>query len=195
MSYKEHCKSTRGMDREAPHPPEPRSLRLPLTEEERRALKAGEMVLLSGIMYTARDQAHLRMVKALEEGEDVPIPLEEAALYYCGPTPARPGRVTGAIGPTTSSRMDPMTPPLLARGLKLMIGKGARSPEVIEAMVEQGALYLSAIGGAGALYADCITAMEAVAYEDLLSEAVYRIKVRDFPAVVAVDTRGNILAE
>lgn len=168
-------------------------LNLPLTELQRSSLQAGQMVFLTGTLYTARDQAHLRMLQEIREGKPLPIPLTEAAIYYCGPTPAKPGNLVGSIGPTTSSRMDKMTVPLLEKGLKLMIGKGKRSPEVVKAIAEQKALYLSAIGGAGALYAGCITAMEPVAYEDLMAEAIYRIEVKDFPAVVSVDSSGNTI--
>ena len=168
-------------------------LNLPLTDRQRSSLQAGQMVYLTGTLYTARDQAHLRMLQEIREGKELPIPLSEAGIYYCGPTPARPGNLVGSIGPTTSSRMDKMTVPLLEKGLKLMIGKGKRSPEVVKSIAEQKALYLSAIGGAGALYAGCITAMEPVAYEDLMAEAVYRIEVKDFPAVVSVDSSGNTI--
>lgn len=168
-------------------------LNLPLTERQRNSLQVGQMIYLTGTLYTARDQAHLRMLQEIREGKELPIPLSEAGIYYCGPTPAKPGNVVGSIGPTTSSRMDKMTIPLLEKGLKLMIGKGKRSPEVVKAIAEHQALYLSAIGGAGALYAGCILSMEPVAYEDLMAEAVYRIEVKDFPAVVSVDTSGNAI--
>ena len=172
---------------------DPIRLCLPLSEQQRTSLSVGQMVFLTGTLYTARDQAHLRMLQEIREGKELPIPLSEAGIYYCGPTPARPGNLVGSIGPTTSSRMDKMTVPLLEKGLKLMIGKGKRSPEVVKSIAEQKALYLSAIGGAGALYAGCITAMEPVAYEDLMAEAVYRIEVKDFPAVVSVDSSGNTI--
>lgn len=172
---------------------DPIRLCLPLSEQQRTSLSVGQMVFLTGTLYTARDQAHLRMLQEIKEGKELPIPLLGAAIYYCGPTPARPGNLVGSIGPTTSSRMDKMTVPLLEKGLKLMIGKGKRSQEVVKAIADHEALYLSAIGGAGALYAGCITAMELVAYEDLMAEAIYRIEVKDFPAVVSVDSSGNTI--
>lgn len=167
------------------------TLHLPADEKRLSQLNSGEMIYITGTLYTARDQAHLRLLKEMGEGMPLPISLENAAIYYCGPTPKRPGNIVGAIGPTTSSRMDKMTLPLLEKGMKVMIGKGKRSEEVVEGIKKHKAVYLCAIGGAGALYANCIKSFEMVGYEDLMAEAIYKIEVENFPAVVAVDTRGN----
>ena len=156
-------------------------------------LKAGTRVLISGVLYTARDAAHKRMVEALSRGEELPFNLRGQTLYYMGPSPARPGRVIGAAGPTTSDRMDSYTPPLLAAGLRAMIGKGSRSPEVIEAIRKHGAIYFVTIGGAGALLAKTIIKAEVIAYPELLAEAVMRLEVADFPAIVANDGHGGDL--
>ncbi len=153
----------------------------------------GTRVLISGVVYTARDAAHRRLVEALAKGGKPPFNLEGQTLYYTGPSPARPGQVIGAAGPTTSSRMDIYTPPLLAAGLKAMMGKGNRSPEVKEAISKHRAIYLATIGGAGALLARAIKKAEVVAYPDLGVEAILRLEVRDFPAIVAVDAYGGDL--
>lgn len=166
---------------------------LPLTPQKVRELQAGTPVRLFGEILTARDAAHRRMVQALSRGEELPVLLKNTLIYYTGPCPARKGEVIGAAGPTTSSRMDTYTPRLLAEGLLGMMGKGDRSPAVIEAMKEYGAVYLAAPGGAGALLAGKITRAAAVAYEDLGPEAVFRLEVADFPAVVAIDIFGNNL--
>ncbi len=158
-------------------------------------LKAGESVLLSGTLYTARDAAHKRMVDALERGEKLPFDIKGQTLYYTGPSPAPPGRVIGSAGPTTSSRMDEFTPRLLAAGLKGMIGKGPRSPEVREAIKKYRAVYFAAVGGAGALLSKAIVSAEVVAYEDLGPEAVLRLEVKDFPATVINDISGRDLYE
>jgi fumarate hydratase subunit beta len=172
-----------------------RRITLPLAREKAAGLAAGERVLLCGILYTARDAAHRRLVAILDRGEALPFPLEDACLYYVGPTPAAPGQIIGSAGPTTSYRMDPYTPRLLGLGLRGMIGKGKRSPAVIEAMKEAGAVYFGAIGGAGALLAQRIRASEIIAFEDLGTEAVRRLVVEDFPATVIIDSRGNNLYE
>jgi len=166
-------------------------LNLPADEVSLKELKVGQMIYINGTLYTARDQAHIRMIKELNEGVTLPISLLNAAIYYCGPSPKRPGKIVGAIGPTTSSRMDKLTLPLLEKGMKIMIGKGKRSQEVIEGIKKYNAVYLSAIGGAGALYANCIKSFETAGYEDLMAEAIYKLEVKNFPVVVAIDTEGN----
>jgi fumarate hydratase subunit beta len=166
---------------------------LPLTEETIRSLKAGDNVLLSGVLYVARDAAHRRMVEALDKGEPLPFGIKDQTLYYMGPSPAPPGRVIGSAGPTTSARMDAYTPRLLAAGLKGMIGKGVRSPEVKEALKKYQAVYLAAVGGAGALISKTIIKSEVVAYPDLGPEAVLKLEVKDFPATVVNDIYGGDL--
>ncbi|MDD5986536.1 MAG: Fe-S-containing hydro-lyase [Eubacteriales bacterium] len=168
-------------------------LQAPFTKDKMRALRAGDRVRLSGTIYTARDAAHKRMVEALREGREIPIPLQDAVIYYVGPTPAPPGRPIGAAGPTTSYRMDAYAPTLLDLGQSGMIGKGMRSGEVIEAMKRNGAVYFAAIGGAGALISRCIKEAEVIAYEDLGAEAVRRLTVKDMPLIVAIDSLGNNL--
>jgi fumarate hydratase subunit beta len=170
-----------------------RSLQLPLSEAQARGLKLGEVLRLSGVIYTARDAAHKRMIAGLEAGEPPPFPLDGALIYYVGPTPPKPGQVIGSAGPTTSGRMDAWAPTLIARGLRGMIGKGPRGVAVIEACRAHGAVYLAATGGAGALLARSITAAEVVAYEDLGTEAIRRLEVTDFPVVVVNDCRGGDL--
>jgi len=169
----------------------PIKLTTPLSEEDVRALRIGDSVKLSGVIYTARDAAHSRLVELLEAGRELPFPVEGAALYYVGPCPAKPPRVIGSAGPTTSYRMDPYTPPLLAAGLRAMIGKGKRGPAVREAMQEHGAVYFAAVGGAAALIARCVKELEIIAYEDLGTEAVRRLVVEDFPLIVANDAHGG----
>jgi fumarate hydratase subunit beta len=154
-------------------------------------LKAGEEVLLTGLMYTARDAAHKKLIDLLDKGEPLPVDLNGACIYYVGPSPARPGNVIGSAGPTTSGRVDPYTPRLLEQGLKLMIGKGKRNDEVKEAIKKHGAAYLAATGGAAALLADRIKAAKVVAYEDLGPEAIRELTVEDFPAVVVNDAAGG----
>jgi fumarate hydratase subunit beta len=163
----------------------------PLTEAGVRQLQAGDEVVIDGILYTARDMAHRRLCQAIERGEKLPIELEGAIIYFVGPTPARPGRAVGAAGPTTSARMDPFSPQLLAQGLRAMIGKGYRSEEVRRALVRYGAVHLSTLGGAGALLSRHIVRAEVVAYEDLGTEAIRRLEVVDFPAIVAYDAAGG----
>jgi len=156
-----------------------------------QSLRAGDEVRLSGEIYTARDAAHQRLVKLIEEGKELPIPLEGAVIYYVGPCPAPPGMVIGSAGPTTATRMDSLTVPLLERGLKGMIGKGGRSAAVQEAIAQHGAVYFAAVGGAGAYIAQCIKEVEVVAYPDLGPEAVHRMVVEDLPLIVAVDCCGG----
>jgi fumarate hydratase subunit beta len=168
-----------------------RKLQASLTQEDVRSLKAGDEVLISGIVYTARDVAHKRLCEMIEAGRELPFELAGAIIYFVGPTPAPPGRIIGAAGPTTSSRMDPFSPMLIANGLKAMIGKGYRGEAVREALKKYGAVHLSTLGGAGALLSKHITASEVIAYEDLETEAVRKLKVIDFPAVVAYDCYGN----
>jgi fumarate hydratase subunit beta len=163
----------------------------PLTEEAVRGLRAGDAVLLSGVLYTARDAAHQRIVAALEAGEAPPFALAGEAIYYCGPAPTPPGRAIGSAGPTSSYRMDPYVPLLCQQGLKASIGKGDRAPAVREACVAHGAVYLVAVGGAGALLADCVTEAEVVAYPELGPEAVRRLVVRELPLTVAYDAHGG----
>lgn len=167
----------------------------PLTSEKTRDLRCGDNVLISGTIYTGRDAAHKRLVELLAQGKDLPLDVKDAIIYYVGPAPAQPGKVIGSAGPTTSYRMDAYAPALLDIGLKGMIGKGKRSPEVIEAMKRNGAVYFGAIGGAGALLAKCIKKAEVIAYEDLGAEAVRRLEVEDLPAVVIIDSQGNNLYE
>ncbi|MDR0635620.1 MAG: Fe-S-containing hydro-lyase [Treponema sp.] len=166
-------------------------INLPLSREEAALLNAGATISLNGVMYTARDAAHKRLIELLDAGKPLPFDIEGAAIYYAGPTPAPPGAIIGSAGPTTSSRMDTYTPRLLELGLRVMIGKGKRSDAVIAAIKQNGALYLGAIGGAGALLASCITAAETIAFDELGAEAIRRLVVEDFPAVVLVDTWGT----
>ena len=170
-----------------------RYITTPLTREKAEALKAGDMVYITGTLYTARDAAHRRMAEALSEGRELPFPLKDSIVYYMGPSPAREGRPIGSAGPTTASRMDRYTPELLDLGMTGMIGKGRRSAEVHEAVIRNGAVYFAAIGGAGALLSKAITASETVAYEDLGTEAVRKLTVKDFPVIVVLDSRGNDL--
>ena len=168
-----------------------RYIEIPTTDDIIKELRAGDMLYLSGTVYTARDAAHKRMYEALERGEKLPFDIENSFVYYLGPTPARPGQVIGSAGPTTSSRMDKYTPLLLSKGMKGMIGKGKRSPEVIDAIKKEGAVYCAAIGGLGALLSKRIVEAEVIAYEDLGTEAVRKLKVENLPVVVIVDTEGN----
>ncbi len=164
---------------------------LPLQEEEIATLHAGDAVLLTGTMYTARDAAHGRMKKLIDENQLLPFELKNQCIYYVGPTPARSGQVIGSAGPTTASRMDTYTPQLLDMGLKGMLGKGRRSQDVKEAIVRNRAIYFVACGGAGALISHCITECEPVAFEDLLSEAITKLTVKDLPCFVGIDSNGN----
>jgi fumarate hydratase subunit beta len=168
-----------------------RRLEAPLSQEVVRGLKAGDEVVVCGTVYTARDMAHQRLCRLIDEGKPLPIELEGAIIYFVGPTPARPSRVIGSAGPTTSSRMDAFSPILIAKGLRAMIGKGYRSEKVREAMKKYGAVHLATLGGAGALLSKHIKVSEVVAYEDLGTEAIRKLTVVDFPAVVAYDAAGN----
>lgn len=165
----------------------------PLTESAARGLNAGDMIELSGVIYTGRDAAHKRMMDAIEKNQPLPFELSGAVIYYVGPSPAPPGRVIGAAGPTTSGRMDAYAPKLIALGLRGMIGKGSRSAEVIEACGKYGAVYFAGLGGAGALMSQCVKTAEIVAYEDLGPEAVRRLTVENMPLVVINDTHGRDL--
>ena len=167
----------------------------PLTLEKTRDLHCGDNVLISGVIYTGRDAAHKRLVELRQQGKELPLDVKDAIIYYVGPAPAQPGKVIGSAGPTTSYRMDAYAPALLDIGLKGMIGKGKRSPEVIGSMKKNGAVYFGAIGGAGALLAKCIKKAEVIAYEDLGAEAIRRLEVEDLPAVVIIDSEGNNLYE
>ena len=166
-------------------------IQAPLTAESIKDLRAGDVVRISGYIYTARDAAHKRLYEALGRGEKLPLDLKDNVIYYVGPTPAKPGEVVGSAGPTTSTRMDAATPTLLARGLRGMIGKGLRSQEVIDACVKHGAVYFVAVGGAAAVIAQSIKSETMIAYEDLGPEAIRRYELKDFPAIVCIDAQGN----
>ncbi|MGN0308446.1 MAG: Fe-S-containing hydro-lyase [Lachnospiraceae bacterium] len=170
-------------------------IQLPITDEDIKELKAGDYVYLSGTLYTARDAAHKRMQETLDKGEKLPFELKQNLIYYMGPSPAREGRPIGSAGPTTSSRMDKYTPRLLELGLKGMIGKGKRSQEVKEALVKHKGVYFAAVGGAGALLSKAIISSQVIAYEDLGTEAIRKLEVREFPVIVVLDSRGNDLYE
>ena len=172
-----------------------KKVRLPLTEDALNGLKAGDDVLLTGVIYTARDAAHKKMVEALEQGKPLPFDISGQTIYFMGPSPARPGQPIGSAGPTTSGRMDGYSPRLMAEGLKGMIGKGMRSPAVKEAIKEHKAVYLAAIGGAGALISKSIKKVEVIAYEELGAEAIRRLDVEDFPVTVVNDIYGGDLYE
>ena len=167
-------------------------LTLPLKKEELLALRAGDVVTVTGTVYTARDAAHLRMVQELDAGKELPFPIEGACIYYAGPCPAAPGEVIGPCGPTTSSRMDPYTPRLIAEGLTAIIGKGPRAKSVVDAL-RGNAVYFAATGGAGLLIASHIKEAEVIAYPELGTEAVRRLRVEDLPLIVAIDSEGNDL--
>jgi fumarate hydratase subunit beta len=170
-------------------------VRLPLTDEIIEKLHAGDHVRLTGIIYTARDAAHKRLIEALDKGDPLPVDIRGQVIYYVGPTPARPGRVIGAAGPTTSMRLNPYTPRLLEHGLKGVIGKGGRDRAVREAFKRRKAVYFLAVGGTGALLSKRVKSAEVVAYEDLGTEAIRRLEVEDFPAVVVNDMYGDDLLE
>ena len=167
----------------------------PFGEEVTSKLKAGDYVYISGTIYTARDAAHKRMAEALSREEELPFDIKDQVIYYMGPAPAREGQVIGSAGPTTASRMDKYAPELLDLGLKGMIGKGKRSKAVLDGVVRNKAVYLAAVGGAGALLSKCITSAEVIAYEDLGTEAIRKLTVKDFPAIVVVDCDGHNLYE
>ncbi|MEG6512684.1 Fe-S-containing hydro-lyase [Desulforamulus ruminis] len=168
-------------------------LNTPLTEEVLRNLRIGQQVSIHGVIYTGRDAAHKKLVELMDQGRELPLDLTGQVIYYVGPSPAPPGRVIGSAGPTTAGRMDAYAPRLIERGLKGMIGKGARSQAVIEAMKKHGAVYFAAIGGAAALISKCIQEAEIVAYPELGPEAIYRLVVKDFPAIVVNDAFGGDL--
>ena len=167
------------------------TIKPPLTDSIVDSLKAGDEVKITGVIYTARDMAHKRLCEALDTGKELPFDLKGAVIYFCGPSPAGPGQVIGSAGPTTSSRMDPFSPKLIANGLKAMLGKGYRSNEVRLALKKHRAVHLSTLGGAGALLSKHIVSAEIIAYEDLGTEAVRKLEVVDFPAIVAYDAYGN----
>lgn len=170
-------------------------INVPISKDELKTLQAGDYVYISGIIYTARDAAHKRMQESLDREEQLPLDVNNNIIYYMGPSPARHGRPIGSAGPTTSSRMDKYTPQLLDMGLAGMIGKGKRSAQVLDAIVRNGSVYFAAVGGAGALLSKSILSSEVIAYEDLGTEAIRKLEVKDFPVIVVVDSAGNNLYE
>lgn len=170
-------------------------IKVPLSDDDARSLQSGDYVYLTGTIYTARDAAHKRMYEALSKGGKLPMDMKNNVIYYMGPSPAREGRAIGSAGPTTASRMDKYAPSLLDLGLKGMIGKGKRSQEVKDAIMRNGAVYFAAVGGAGALLSRSIVASEIIAYDDLGTEAIRRLEVKDFPVIVVIDAQGNNLYE
>ena len=167
----------------------------PLTKDTASTLRAGDSVLITGVIYTARDAAHKRLCELIAQGKELPIDIQNAVIYYAGPAPAKPGQPIGSVGPTTSYRMDAYSPALIALGQTGMIGKGKRGPEVIAAMKEHGAVYFGATGGCGALLSSCVKSAEVICYPDLGAEAIRKLQVVDFPAVVIIDSLGNNLYE
>lgn len=172
-----------------------RHITVPINKETARSLHAGDYVYITGTMYTARDAAHKRMYEILQKGGELPVDWKDQVIYYMGPSPAREGRPIGSAGPTTASRMDKYAPQLLDLGLGAMVGKGKRSQAVIDAIVRNGSVYFAAVGGAGALLSKCITSAEVVAYDDLGTEAIRKLTVENFPAIVVIDSEGNNLYE
>lgn len=172
-----------------------RHITVPMTKEEKRSLKSGDYVYLTGTIYSARDAAHKRIYEAIQNGEELPMDIKDNIIYYMGPSPAREGRVIGSAGPTTASRMDKYTPRLLDLGLGGMIGKGKRTEDVRQAVIRNDSIYFAAVGGAGALLSKCIVESEVIAYDDLGTEAVRRMKIENFPVIVVIDTEGNNLYE
>lgn len=172
-----------------------RYINAPIDKETVKTLEAGDFVYISGIIYTARDAAHKRMYESMLDKKKIPIELKNNIIYYLGPTPAREGQIIGSAGPTTSSRMDKYTPLMLENGLRGMIGKGKRSEEVIKTMQKEGAVYFAAIGGAGALLSKCIKKSEVIAYDDLGTEAIRKLEVKNLPVIVVIDSKGNNLYE
>lgn len=170
-------------------------LNMPIKEDSIRLLKSGDVVSISGVIYTARDAAHKRMIESIEKGEILPFDVNGQGIYYVGPTPSKPGDIIGSAGPTTSYRMDDLTIPLLERGLRVMIGKGKRDSKVIDAMKKHGAVYLAAIGGAGAYISSSIKQCDIIAYEDLGAEAIRKLVVKDLQLIVAIDSFGNNIYE
>ena len=172
-----------------------RHITAPITKETAKTLHTGDYVYITGTIYTARDAAHKRMQETLQRGEALPLEMKENVIYYMGPSPAREGRPIGSAGPTTASRMDKYAPELLDLGLGAMIGKGKRSQEVKDAIVRNGSVYFAAVGGAGALLSKCILSSEVIAYDDLGTEAIRKLQVKDFPVIVVIDSEGNNLYE
>ena len=172
-----------------------RHITAPITKETAKTLHAGDYVYITGTIYTARDAAHKRMQETLQRGEALPLEMKGNVIYYMGPSPAREGRPIGSAGPTTASRMDKYAPELLDLGLGAMIGKGKRSQEVKDAIVRNGSVYFAAVGGAGALLSKCILSSEVIAYDDLGTEAIRNLQVKDFPVIVVIDSEGNNLYE
>ena len=172
-----------------------RHITAPITKETAKTLHAGDYVYITGTINTARDAAHKRMQETLQRGEALPLEMKENVIYYMGPSPAREGRPIGSAGPTTASRMDKYAPELLDLGLGAMIGKGKRSQEVKDAIVRNGSVYFAAVGGAGALLSKCILSSEVIAYDDLGTEAIRKLQVKDFPVIVVIDSEGNNLYE
>ncbi len=172
---------------------EPKKIKAPLSDEDVMALKSGDNVLISGVIYTARDAAHKKLVELMDKGESLPIDLNGQFIFYVGPTPAKPGQAIGSAGPTTSGRMDAYTPQMLEKGMKACIGKGLRSQTVKDALQKHKGLYLAAVGGAGALLSKKIKKCEVVAYPELGAEAIHRLEVEEFPATVVNDAYGNDL--
>lgn len=170
-------------------------LSMPIKEESVRLLKSGDVVSISGVIYTARDAAHKRMIESIEKGEELPFDVNGQGIYYVGPTPSKPGEIIGSAGPTTSYRMDDLTIPLLERGLRVMIGKGKRDSKVIDAMKKYGVVYLAAIGGAGAYISSSVKECSIVDYEDLGAEAIRKLVVKDLQLIVAIDSFGNNIYE
>lgn len=170
-------------------------IKTPLSRDAARTLKAGDSCLISGVIYTARDAAHKRLCELIDSDKPLPLDIKDSIIYFVGPTPAKPGQAIGSAGPTTSYRMDAYSPALIAKGQTGMIGKGKRGPEVIKAMKQHGAVYFGAIGGCGALLSKCIKKAEVIAYDDLGAEAIRRLEVEDFPAIVVIDSEGNNLYE
>ena len=168
-----------------------KNITTPITDETIRSLKAGEMITITGEIYTARDAAHKRLCEMIEKGEKLPIDIEGKTVFYAGPCPSKPGEVIGSVGPTTSTRMDAYSPKLIELGLKVMIGKGRRSESVIEQIVKHKGLYLIAIGGAAAIIAKCVKSVEIVAFEDLGTEAIRKLYVENMPLIVAIDSNGD----
>lgn len=166
---------------------------LPLTDEAVNDLKAGDRVLLNGIMYTGRDAAHKRLVELINKGKNLPMDIKNQTIYYVGPCPAKPGQAIGSAGPTTSGRMDAYAPLLMEHGLKGMIGKGIRNQQVVDSIIKNNAVYFAAIGGAGALLAEAIKEAEVIAFSDLGAEAIYKLRVENFPVTVIIDNKGNDL--
>ena len=171
------------------------NIQMPLSEDKARELVYGDVITLSGIIYTARDAAHKKLIECINNNEELPFDVDNQAIYYVGPTPSKPGEIIGSAGPTTSYRMDDLTIPLLERGLRIMIGKGKRDEKIIQAMKKYGVVYLAAIGGAGAYISNSIKSCEIIAYEDLGAEAIRKLEVSNLQLIVAIDSYGNNIYE